>query len=172
MDASVVLVNLNWVDIFGTFPFFTLSRNEKTKSRDKKATVELVHTYYFSVSLWDWEDLFTFGSTAGRSNHRSIYRVSAKAESQSTSQTSTNLTYSDRIFQLSNYLNMKVIGASLSEPHTSESNDGIFIYIYIYIYIYICRTSFCKNSEYWKEHLVHGRSMLLLSEFCLHSFRL
>ena len=32
-----------------------------------------------------------------------------------------------------------VIGASLSEPHTSEFNGGIFIYIYIYIYI--CRTS-------------------------------
>ena len=30
-----------------------------------------------------------------------------------------------------------VIGASLSEPHTSESNSGFFIYIYIYIYIYI-----------------------------------
>ena len=26
-----------------------------------------------------------------------------------------------------------LIGASLSEPHTSESNGGIFIYIYIYI---------------------------------------
>ena len=25
-------------------------------------------------------------------------------------------------------------GASLSEPHTSESNGGFFIYIYIYIY--------------------------------------
>ena len=36
-----------------------------------------------------------------------------------------------------------VIGASLSEPHTSEFNGGIFIYIYIYIYI-ICRTSFRK----------------------------
>ena len=32
-----------------------------------------------------------------------------------------------------------VIGASLSEPHTSESNGGIFIYI-----LYICRTSFRK----------------------------
>ena len=28
-----------------------------------------------------------------------------------------------------------IIGASLSEPHTSESNGAIFIYIYIYIYI-------------------------------------
>ena len=26
-----------------------------------------------------------------------------------------------------------IIGASLSEPHTSELNGGIFIYIYIYI---------------------------------------
>ena len=25
------------------------------------------------------------------------------------------------------------IGASLSEPHTSESNGGIFIFIYIYL---------------------------------------
>ena len=33
-----------------------------------------------------------------------------------------------------------VIGASLSEPHTSESNGGFFIYIYIYIYLFICRT--------------------------------
>ena len=32
-----------------------------------------------------------------------------------------------------------IIGASLSEPHTSESNGGIFIYI-----LYICRTSFRK----------------------------
>ena len=30
-----------------------------------------------------------------------------------------------------------IIGASLSEPHTSESNGGFFIYIYIYIYIYV-----------------------------------
>ena len=29
-----------------------------------------------------------------------------------------------------------IIGASLSEPHTSESNGGFFIY-YIYIYIYL-----------------------------------
>ena len=28
----------------------------------------------------------------------------------------------------------ELIGASLSEPQTSESNGGIFIYIYIYIY--------------------------------------
>ena len=27
----------------------------------------------------------------------------------------------------------RLIGASLSEPHTSESNGGIFIYIYIYL---------------------------------------
>ena len=27
------------------------------------------------------------------------------------------------------------IGASLSEPHTSESNGGFFIYIYIIIYL-------------------------------------
>ena len=33
-----------------------------------------------------------------------------------------------------------VIGASLSEPHTSEFSGGIFMYIYIYIYIR--RTSF------------------------------
>ena len=33
-----------------------------------------------------------------------------------------------------------VIGASLSEPHTSESNGGFFIYYYYYIYIFICRT--------------------------------
>ena len=31
----------------------------------------------------------------------------------------------------------RVIGASLSEPHTSESNGGFFIYIYIYIFIYL-----------------------------------
>ena len=29
-----------------------------------------------------------------------------------------------------------IIGVSLSEPHTSESNGGIFVY-YIYIYIYL-----------------------------------
>ena len=32
---------------------------------------------------------------------------------------------------------LRLIGASLSEPHTSESNGGFFIYIYIYIYVYI-----------------------------------
>ena len=31
------------------------------------------------------------------------------------------------------------MGASLSEPHTSESNGGFFIYIYILL-LYICRT--------------------------------
>ena len=34
-----------------------------------------------------------------------------------------------------------IIGASLSKPHTSESNGGIFIYN---IYIYVCHTSFRK----------------------------
>ena len=34
-----------------------------------------------------------------------------------------------------------VIGASLSEPHTSESNGGFFIYIYIYIYLPYVRRS-------------------------------
>ena len=29
-----------------------------------------------------------------------------------------------------------MIGASLSEPHTSESNGGFFIYIYIIYYYY------------------------------------
>ena len=29
-----------------------------------------------------------------------------------------------------------LIGASLSEPHTSESNGGFFIYIYIIYYYY------------------------------------
>ena len=34
-----------------------------------------------------------------------------------------------------------IVGASLSEPHTSESNGGFFIYICIYILLlYICRT--------------------------------
>ena len=27
----------------------------------------------------------------------------------------------------------RLIGASLSEPHTSKSNSGIFIYIYTYL---------------------------------------
>ena len=31
-----------------------------------------------------------------------------------------------------------LIGASLSEPHTSESNGAIFIYYYYYYYYYIC----------------------------------
>ena len=31
-----------------------------------------------------------------------------------------------------------IVGASLSEPHTSESNSGFFIYIYIYMPA--CRT--------------------------------
>ena len=35
---------------------------------------------------------------------------------------------------------IRIIGASLSEPHTSESNGGIFIYR-----LYICRTSFRKS---------------------------
>ena len=37
-----------------------------------------------------------------------------------------------------------VIGVSLSEPHTSELNDTIFIYIYIYIIylLYVFRMSF------------------------------
>ena len=59
-----------------------------------------------------------------------------------------------------------LIGASVSEPHTSESNDGFFIYIYIYI----CRaysvnaswTLLTRNiahadpvrAEYRKEHVV------------------
>ena len=34
-------------------------------------------------------------------------------------------------------LQIPIIGASLSEPHTSESNGGFIIYIYIYIFIYL-----------------------------------
>ena len=42
-----------------------------------------------------------------------------------------------------------LIGASLSEPHTSESNGGFFIY-----YIFICRTSFrkCRLSSFNPKH--------------------
>ena len=29
-----------------------------------------------------------------------------------------------------------VIGASLSEPHTSELNDAIFVYIYYMLYVF------------------------------------
>ena len=37
------------------------------------------------------------------------------------------------------------IGANLSEPHTSESNDGFFIYYYIYIYLPYVRRSVNAN---------------------------
>ena len=39
-------------------------------------------------------------------------------------------------FECLSDMGMNIIGASLSEPHTSESNGGFFIYIYIYICIY------------------------------------
>ena len=34
------------------------------------------------------------------------------------------------------YLIVPFIGAILSEPHTSESNDGFFIYIYYPLYVF------------------------------------
>ena len=37
----------------------------------------------------------------------------------------------------SHTVNCCIIGASLSEPHTSESNGGFFIYIYIYYPSYV-----------------------------------
>ena len=44
-----------------------------------------------------------------------------------------------------------LIGASLSEPHTSESNSGFFIYIYIYIYLpYVFRK--CKLNSFNPKH--------------------
>ena len=36
---------------------------------------------------------------------------------------------SDSVFELFSHCNFTVIGANLSEPHTSELNDAIFIYI-------------------------------------------
>ena len=50
------------------------------------------------------------------------------------------------------------IGASLSEPHTSESNGRIFhIYIYIYYILYICRTSFHKcNLTLLTRNIAHA----------------
>ena len=36
-----------------------------------------------------------------------------------------------RLIQLTEALKTNIIGASLSEPHTSESNSEIFIYIYV-----------------------------------------
>ena len=39
----------------------------------------------------------------------------------------------------------RLIGASLSEPYTSESNGGFFIYYYIYIYLFAVRMSFRKG---------------------------
>ena len=52
-----------------------------------------------------------------------------------------------------------LIGASLSEPHTSESNGGFFIYYYyyyyyIYIYLSAVRTSFrkCRLSSFNPKH--------------------
>ena len=51
----------------------------------------------------------------------------------------------------------QIIGASLSEPHTSESNGGFFIYYYyyyIYIYLSAVRTSFrkCRLSSFNPKH--------------------
>ena len=37
-----------------------------------------------------------------------------------------------------------LVGASLSEPHTSESNGGFFIYYYILL-LYICHTYVCRS---------------------------
>ena len=87
-----------------------------------------------------------------------------------------------------------LIGASLSEPYTSELNCGIFIYIHIYLYIYICRTSFCKcKLTLLTRNIAHtefkcGQNIekntwstlpysslelsIRLSEFYLHRFRL
>ena len=48
-----------------------------------------------------------------------------------------------------------LIGASLSEPHTSESNGGFFIYYYyIYIYLSAVRKSFrkCRLSSFNPKH--------------------
>ena len=49
----------------------------------------------------------------------------------------------------------QIIGASLSEPHTSESNGGFFTYICIYIFI--CRT-YSVNASW--ERLSSPRCML------------
>ena len=53
-------------------------------------------------------------------------------------------------------VHMYIIGASLSEPHTSELNGGIFIYTYIYI-LYICCTSFRKcNFTLLTRNIAHA----------------
>ena len=42
-----------------------------------------------------------------------------------------------------------IIGASLSEPHTSERTlDFSYIYIYIYILLYICRTYVFRKCKF------------------------
>ena len=50
------------------------------------------------------------------------------------------------------YAESDVIGASVSEPHTSEFNGGIsLIHVYIYIYVGMYRTSYvqctCTRNE-------------------------
>ena len=61
----------------------------------------------------------------------------------------------------------KIVGGSLSKPHTSESNGGIFIY-----YVYICHTSFHKCKFTLLTRNIAHPTRLLLSEFYLHRFRL
>ena len=47
---------------------------------------------------------------------------------------------SPKSVSMGNLMIRSIIGASLSEPHTSESNVGFFIYIYIIYYISAVRT--------------------------------
>ena len=53
-----------------------------------------------------------------------------------------------------------IIGASLSEPHTSESNGGFFIYIMAYGRYAICRDDPEKNG-------VHIKSAQMTRSKCL-----
>ena len=60
-----------------------------------------------------------------------------------------SLEQSRSAFQSSNPIG-QFIGASLSEPHTSESNGGFFIYIYI---IYLsCVFRKCKLNSFNPKH--------------------
>ena len=65
-----------------------------------------------------------------------------------------------------------MFGANLSEPHTSKSNDAIFIYLYLsYVSVCLFRVQFNITApRMWSISNIFALQTTFQHEQCVHSF--
>ena len=147
----------------------------KTASEATPTECGRLSTAFVTTPLLDSKTEHYISTVAHRASHSRQREVTERSEN-ATSRPITHYhaywKYTERVLPYSgpaavvlstvlrNCNNQLFVGASLSEPHTSESNGGFFIFfIYIYIYIYLLYVfRKCKLNSFNPKHCAR-RSM-------------